>query len=152
MKVHKSDFKSTINSKLKISLIYITLTTVAIVSWLQLAQLSDDQNSLTTTLPLFTTDEVDPATWPIQIKEKEAVYSQRSIFPHDIFSKNNERGYPPVTAIISRIDNTDAGIIHAIKHLVKYPFIKEIYVYNRVKNRPIANVMPFFFFYCKTEG
>ncbi|CEP14138.1 hypothetical protein [Parasitella parasitica] len=80
---------------------------------------------------------MDPPTWLIQTLENEPALNQPSIFQATVFSKQNPQQYPPATAIINRVDNSDGGIIHAINHLTKYPFFKEIFIYNQVKSRPL---------------
>lgn len=127
-------------------IIYVALASLTLFTWSQLDSMkklqrhSDNEDSLlqqNTTEHLFTTTEMDPATWLIQVKENEPLLTQVSLFPPSVFSKDNDRGMPPVTAIINRIDHSDLGIIHSVQHLSKYPFIKEIFIYNQVLSRPL---------------
>ncbi|KAI8889055.1 hypothetical protein K501DRAFT_267267 [Backusella circina FSU 941] len=84
--------------------------------------------------------EVDPASWPTQLYENEINLQQQSIFPPFLFNQN-ENVYQPVTAIVSRVDENENGLLAVIKHLSKYPFIKEILIYNQL-NRPLVEKFP----------
>jgi hypothetical protein len=135
-------------------LIYVALVAVTIFTWTQLdsikkLQLLDSSDQVDPFLnntakgPFFTAIERDPATWSIQVKENEPLLSQVSIFPPALFEKDNDRSYPPVTAIINRIDDSDEGILHSVRHLSRYPFIKEIYIYNQMLERPLKAEVKF---------
>lgn len=124
---------------LKKLFIYATLFAIATLTWTQLDSITtlyDDRAQLPVDFTLQT--ERDPATWVIQVLENESSLSQPSIFPADTFSKFNSQRYPSVTAILNRVDDSDEGILHAVDHLFKYPFIKEILVYNQIKSRPLT--------------
>ncbi|KAI7902724.1 uncharacterized protein BX663DRAFT_510260 [Cokeromyces recurvatus] len=126
--------------------IYLIIVMVVIITWTQfdlIINLKKD-NSSNNTLFAETSfvkfsqqsSEVDPATWLIQTIENESVLKQPSIFPpYMVFSADS---YPPVTAIVNRIDDSDEGIIQSIQHLLKYPFFKEIFIYNQVKTRRLS--------------
>lgn len=137
---HQNDMsKRAIKPQFQHLLVYIIFAAVTLLTLTQLESLQQrgfyDDNEVRP--PYFSTAEVDPATWPIQVKEQEHVYLQNSIFPAVIFDPANAQNYPSVTAIINRVDDSDEGIMHAVRHLIKYPFIKEIYVYNQIKSRPL---------------
>jgi hypothetical protein len=123
---------------LKKLFIYAAVFTIGIITWTQLdsiTSLYDDPVQPPVTL---LQNERDPATWVIQVLENEPLLNQPSIFPATVFHKLNDQRYPPVTAILNRVDDSDEGILHAVSHLLKYPFIKEIYVYNQIKSRPLT--------------
>ncbi|KAK4514650.1 uncharacterized protein ATC70_002251 [Mucor velutinosus] len=130
-----------INSvQLKRNILYTAIVVVVIITWSQLESIknfANDKHPHPTLSIVFSQKEIDPPTWRIQTLENEPVLKQPSIFPATVFSKQNLRQYPPATAIINRVDNSDDGILHAIEHLFKYPFIKEILVYNQIKSKPL---------------
>lgn len=137
---HENDMtKRAIKPQFQRLLVYIIFAAVTLLTLTQLESLQQrgfhDDNEIRP--PYFSAAEVDPATWPIQVKEQEHVYLQNSIFPAVVFDPANAQSYPSVTAIINRVDDSDEGIMHAVRHLIKYPFIKEIYVYNQIKSRPL---------------
>jgi hypothetical protein len=130
-------------------LIYVTAIVLFVITWFQLSllrevepqavELVEDKNQL-----FFSdTTERDPSSWKIQTLENEPILSQSSIFPLSLFSKYNENAYPFVSAIVNRIDDSDEGILRAVDHLFKYPFIKEILVHNQVKSRPLQSHVRF---------
>lgn len=126
--------------QLKRIVLYTAIIIVVIITWSQLESIKNfayDKNPTTTPNIVFSQKETDPSTWQIQTLENEPVLKQPSIFPATVFSKQNPRQYPPATAIINRVDDSDEGVLHAIEHLFKYPFIKEILVYNQIKSRPL---------------
>lgn len=119
--------------------IYVTLVTVCVVLWTQLETIQlhyKDQHEVVEYLP-FTSSEIDPATWSIQVEEKETFFSQASIFPAIVFAEDNALGYATITAIINRVDDSHDGIVNVIHHLLKYPFVKEIIVYNQIRSKPL---------------
>lgn len=119
-------------------ILYTAIVVVVIITWSQLESIKNFANARQPTPSIvFSQKEIDPPTWLIQTLENEPILKQPSIFPATVFSKQNPRQYPPVTAIINRVDDSDDGILHAIEHLFKYPFIKEILVYNQIKSRPL---------------
>lgn len=129
------------NTRLKHFTLYIILVTVLVVAWIQFDNLKQLNNYEQPGSPQFSTSEIDPATWSIQIQENETIILQRSIFPTSAFSSSIVESHLPfVTAIITRVDDSHDGILHAIQHLLKYPFIKEIYIYNQVKSKPLVKV------------
>lgn len=149
--------KSHINkpsSRLNNVTLYIALVTVCIIIWTQVEtiQLHYKTQSNGTEYLSFTSSEMDPASWPIQVKEKETILSQYSIFPPIVFAKDNDHGYPSITAIINRVNDSHDGVINVVNHLLKYPFIKEIFVYNQIRSKPlIAEVRQNIFFFKKAK-
>lgn len=138
-----------INSiQLKKTIIYVAFITVIIITWSQLESIKKFAHKENHTPSIiFSQKEMDPPTWLIQTLESEPSLDQPSVFPSTVFSKQNLRQYPPATAIINRVDDSNEGIIHAVHHLFKYPFIKEIFVYNQIKSRPLkAEVNKLFMF------
>jgi hypothetical protein len=121
---------------LKKVFMYATLFTIAIMTWTQLDSITSLYDDPVQLEPTFSQNERDPSTWVIQVLENEPWLKQPSIYPAAIF--NNNQRYPPVTAILNRVDDSDEGILHAVDHLLKYPFIKEIHVYNQIKSRPLT--------------
>ncbi|KAL9559510.1 hypothetical protein PS6_000722 [Mucor atramentarius] len=119
-------------------MLYAAIVIAIIITWSQLESIkifADDKHP--TPSIVFSQKEMDPPTWLIQTLENEPILKQPSIFPAAVFSKQNLRQYPPVTAIVNRVDDSDDGILHVIEHLFKYPFIKEILVHNQIKSRPL---------------
>lgn len=79
----------------------------------------------------------DPPIWPKQITEEET--SRNSAYTPSMF-RSDQLGmnqYLPVTAILNRIDST-SGINHTVQHLLKYPYIKELYIYNQLPQSPLT--------------
>jgi hypothetical protein len=96
-------------------------------------------------------NEVDPASWPVQVYENDSILYQPSLFSPLVFMDDQNAHYKPVTAIINRVDKSPTGVEKVIQHLVKYPFIKEIFIYNANPKRPLHSkvkrvVFSFFFF------
>lgn len=124
--------------QLKRIILYAAVIIVVIITWSQLESIKNFANDKRLAPSIvFSQKETDPPTWRIQALENELVLKQPSIFPATVFSKQNPRQYPPATAILNRVDDSDDGVLHAIEHLFKYPFIKEILVYNQIKSRPL---------------
>lgn len=131
-------------AKLKQTLIFVTIIVIVLITWSQLSLLKEpeviqDNTTVNKEQLLFQTEvkERDPPSWFIQTLENEPLLKQPSIFPVPFFSKYNEKAYPFVSAVINRIDDTDEGIVHAVNHLMKYPFIKEILIHNQITSRPL---------------
>ncbi|KAG1084101.1 hypothetical protein G6F42_021933 [Rhizopus arrhizus] len=124
--------------QLKRAMLYAAIVIAVIITWSQLESIKffADHKHPTPSI-VFSQKEMDPPTWLIQTLENEPILKQPSIFPAAVFSRQNPRQYPPATAIVNRVDDSDDGILHAIEHLFKYPFIKEILVYNQIKSRPL---------------
>ncbi|KAI8051414.1 uncharacterized protein B0P05DRAFT_562657, partial [Gilbertella persicaria] len=116
---------------LKRIFIYIVFGLIILFTWFQLDSVkkSPDQKH-THSFNL----EVDPPTWHIQTLENEPALTQKSLFPLSAFSKQNQQRLPPITAIINRVEKRQQGIVHAVQHLAKYPFVKEILIYNSFKS------------------
>ncbi|KAI8884676.1 hypothetical protein K501DRAFT_247387 [Backusella circina FSU 941] len=121
-----------------IALVFLFLT------WIHLY--STARNTATPSSPPITPNsnkkynEVDPASWPIQIYENDSSLYQPSLFSPHLFTEVEEEEnahYKPVTAIIHRVDKSPTGVEKVIQHLIKYPFIKEIYIYNANPKRPL---------------
>lgn len=128
-----------VNTRFKLFTLYVGLVTILVVVWIQVdgfSHLNFNQPEDPNDPAYFPSSEMDPATWSIQIQENEPILSQRSIFPANSFSL--ETSLPLVTAVVSRVDDSHEGIMQAVRHLLKYPFIKEIYVYNQIKSKPLT--------------
>ncbi|KAI8327669.1 hypothetical protein EDC96DRAFT_531467 [Choanephora cucurbitarum] len=122
-------------SSLKQTLVFIILTTTIVFIWLQIDSIKrlSDQHK-----PIVIPYETDPVSWPIQRKENEPILRQASLFPEAAFSEGNSQSLPSVTAVINRVDRSRQGVIETINHLSKYPFIKEITIYNQLIERPLS--------------
>ncbi|KAG0747486.1 hypothetical protein G6F62_002648 [Rhizopus arrhizus] len=46
--------------------------------------------------------------------------------------------YKPVSAVLLRVTDDDDSIVNTVQHLLKYPFINEVYIHNFVPNRPLT--------------
>ncbi|KAI9249520.1 hypothetical protein BDA99DRAFT_445622 [Phascolomyces articulosus] len=46
--------------------------------------------------------------------------------------------YIPLTAVVDRVSKEEQAIYHSIQHILKYPFIKEIYINNKFSRRPLS--------------
>ncbi|KAI8095628.1 hypothetical protein BDF21DRAFT_406362 [Thamnidium elegans] len=135
----KSFHIKNVNTRLKLFTLYVGLVTILVVIWIQFddfTYLNFNQQENQNNPAYFTSSETDPATWSIQIQENESILSQRSIFPASSFSLGTS--LPLVTAVVNRVDDSHEGIMRAVRHLLKYPFIKEIYVYNQIKSKPLT--------------
>lgn len=123
------------NTRFKNLTIYFTLVTVCVVLWTQLDSLQLHYKTQPVVHVPFTSSEMDPATWSIQLEENELNLVQPSIFPNLVF--DSTLGYPSVTAVVNRVDDSHDGIRQVVLHLLKYPFIKEILVYNQIRSKPL---------------
>ncbi|ORY94692.1 hypothetical protein BCR43DRAFT_494443 [Syncephalastrum racemosum] len=79
----------------------------------------------------------DPPIWPKQITEEET--SRNSAYTPSMFRSEQLEinHYLPVTAILNRID-TASGINYTVQHLLKYPYFKELYIYNQLHEEPLT--------------
>lgn len=62
--------------------------------------------------------------WPNEISFRKSLYTTHS-------------APTPVSAIIRRVDTSDS-IFEIVHQLDKYPYIKEIYIYNEVQSMPLS--------------
>ncbi|KAI8089816.1 uncharacterized protein BX664DRAFT_333980 [Halteromyces radiatus] len=72
------------------------------------------------------------APWSIQLANlATSKYSRQSLYTPSMFTPDalNNNHFRPITAIILRT-HQDQGIHHIVDHLHKYPFFKEISIYN----------------------
>ncbi|CDH49819.1 hypothetical protein RO3G_02319 [Lichtheimia corymbifera JMRC:FSU:9682] len=74
-------------------------------------------------------DDLALPAWPVQVADtgvlaRQSLYT-RSMFTPDATSHNH---FIPVSAIITRLSTDPRAIHHIVRHLLKYPFIKEIIV------------------------
>ncbi|KAG1227378.1 hypothetical protein G6F68_008322 [Rhizopus microsporus] len=71
----------------------------------------------------------------ISLQDKDS-----SAYPSTFFTKDAlwENELKPVSAIVLRVTDDDQSIINTINHLLKYPYISEIYIHNLVPDRPIT--------------
>lgn len=85
-------------------------------------------------IDIETDTEVDAPSWPLQINnERKSIYTPSMFTPEQV----NQNHYLPITAVIQRVSDNEHGIQHVVKHLLKYPFIKEVYIYNHIPSRAI---------------
>ncbi|KAI8138447.1 hypothetical protein BJV82DRAFT_582816 [Fennellomyces sp. T-0311] len=79
--------------------------------------------------------EIDAPSWSAQhTTERQSLYTPSMFIPEAV----EENHYIPVTAVINRISQDEQAIYHTIKHILKYPFIKEIYINNQFRRRPLS--------------
>lgn len=78
----------------------------------------------------------DAPSWPLQIQNSDG---RKSIYTPSMFTPEqaSQNHYLPVTAVIQRVSDNEQGIQHVVNHLLKYPFVKEVYIYNHIPSRPI---------------
>ena len=74
-------------------------------------------------------DDMSLPAWPVQVADtgvlaRQSLYT-RSMFTPDATSQNH---FIPTSAIITRLSTDPRAIHHIVRHLLKYPFIKEIIV------------------------
>lgn len=74
-------------------------------------------------------DDMAMPAWPVQVADtgvlaRQSLYT-RSMFTPDATAHNH---FIPISAIITRLSTDPRAIHHIVKHLIKYPFIKEIIV------------------------
>ncbi|CAO0794547.1 unnamed protein product [Mucor circinelloides] len=79
---------------------------------------------------------INPLYWAPNLSERIG----KSAFPKSFFTTQalRENEFNPVSAVILRVTDDDQSIEYAVKNLVKYPFISDIYIHNLVKNRPLT--------------
>ncbi|KAI8341493.1 hypothetical protein BC941DRAFT_417041 [Chlamydoabsidia padenii] len=76
-------------------------------------------------------------TWTTQLNT--ALQHRQSLYTPSMFipSALQHNHFIPVTAVILRTE-PDQGINDIVKYLYKYPFIKELYIYNMVPSHPLS--------------
>ncbi|KAI9016473.1 hypothetical protein CLU79DRAFT_312832 [Phycomyces nitens] len=72
--------------------------------------------------------------WPLQLQD-ESIRDRSSSYS---LVEPLASSLVPVTAVIYRVSDEDEGIQQIVSHLSKYPFIKEILIFNQVESRPLA--------------
>lgn len=79
---------------------------------------------------------INPLYWAPTLSERIG----KSAFPKSFFTTQalRENEFNPVSAVILRVTDDDQSIEYAVKNLVKYPFISDIYIHNLVKKRPLT--------------
>ncbi|KAL0081137.1 hypothetical protein J3Q64DRAFT_1756751 [Phycomyces blakesleeanus] len=83
--------------------------------------------------------------WPLQL-EDEAIRDRSSAYKPTMFTAKSPSFasfaslvlFKPVTAVIYRVSDNDEGIQQVVKHLSKYPFFKEILIFNQIESRPLV--------------
>jgi hypothetical protein len=78
---------------------------------------------------------INPLFWAPSLSERVG----KSAYPRSFFTTKalRENEFNPVSAVILRVTDDDQSIEYAVKNLVKYPFISDIYIQNLVKSRPL---------------
>ncbi|KAI9312713.1 hypothetical protein BX666DRAFT_1985831 [Dichotomocladium elegans] len=73
--------------------------------------------------------EMDQPTWPLQVADP-AVIARQSLYTRSMFTPEarSQNKYLATTAVVTRLLIDPRGIYNVVKHLLKYPFIKEIIV------------------------
>lgn len=79
---------------------------------------------------------INPLFWAPSLSERVG----KSAYPRSFFTTKalRENEFNPVSAVILRVTDDDQSIEYAVKNLVKYPFISDIYIQNLVKSRPLT--------------
>lgn len=79
---------------------------------------------------------INPLAWAPSLSERVG----KSAYPKSYFTPQAllENEFNPVSAVVLRVTDDDESIIYAVKHLLKYNFISEIYIHNHVKTRPLT--------------
>lgn len=79
---------------------------------------------------------INPLFWAPTLSERVG----KSAYPRSFFTTKalRENEFNPVSAVILRVTDDDQSIEYAVKNLVKYPFISDIYIQNLVKSRPLT--------------
>jgi hypothetical protein len=79
---------------------------------------------------------INPLAWAPSLSERVG----KSAYPKSYFTPQAllENEFNPVSAVVLRVTDDDESIVYAVKHLLKYNFISEIYIHNHVKNRPLT--------------
>jgi hypothetical protein len=79
---------------------------------------------------------INPLAWAPSLSERIG----KSAYPKSFFTPQAllENEFNPVSAVVLRVTDDDESIIYAVKHLLKYNFISEIYIHNQIKSRPLT--------------
>ncbi|KAI8099257.1 uncharacterized protein BX664DRAFT_289265 [Halteromyces radiatus] len=73
-----------------------------------------------------------------QQQKEEDILQRQSVFDSTMFSSStNDDPLKPITAILLRKANDEQAIEHLILQLLRYPFFREIFIYNTITSRPI---------------
>lgn len=80
---------------------------------------------------------VNPLFWAPSISFQE---TDSSAYPTSYFTEESlwKNEFKPVSAVLLRVTDDDQGIVNTVQHLLKYPFINEIYIHNFVPTRPLT--------------
>ncbi|KAI9490103.1 hypothetical protein BDB00DRAFT_839641 [Zychaea mexicana] len=79
--------------------------------------------------------EIDAPSWTSQYEtERQSLYTPSMFIPEAL----EQNHYIPMAAVVDRVSKDEQAIYHIIKHLIKYPFIKEIYINNKLSRRPLS--------------
>ncbi|KAG2218321.1 hypothetical protein INT45_007716 [Circinella minor] len=84
--------------------------------------------------------EIDMPSWSLQL-QKEQEQNRHSLYTPSMFITENleQNHYIPITAIVDRVTKDEQAVYHSVQHLLKYPFIKEIYINNnKFSRRPLS--------------
>ncbi|KAI9301534.1 hypothetical protein BJ944DRAFT_271362 [Cunninghamella echinulata] len=92
-----------------------------------------------TTVDTSTYYHKEKASWPVQINDA-SINSLQSLYTPSMFIPDalKTNHFYPLTAVIVRT-NKDLGVYHIVQHLYKYPFIKEIIIYNLLPSQSIPS-------------
>lgn len=86
-----------------------------------------------------TSYRIDLPVWPTALDNDHE--QQRSAFTPDMFmtdalSRNSD--LKAVTAVIYRISQDPDNIVRVVHHLLRYPFIREIYIHNPMTRQKLT--------------
>ncbi|KAI9486931.1 MAG: hypothetical protein EXX96DRAFT_551196 [Benjaminiella poitrasii] len=83
----------------------------------------------------FDNYNINPLSWAPSLSDRIG----KSAFPKSYFTSKAllENELSLVSAVILRVTDDDESIVYTVKHMLKYPFISDIYIYNLVKGRPL---------------
>lgn len=98
---------------------------------------ADSQGSVLQREP--TSYRIDLPVWPTTLDNDHE--QQRSAFTPDMFmtdalSRNSD--LKAVTAVIYRISQDPDNIVRVVHHLLRYPFIREIYIHNPMTRQKLT--------------
>ena len=84
--------------------------------------------------------EIDAPSWSLQLQQEQEQDRHSLYTPSMFISENLEQNhYIPITAVIDRVTKDEQAVYHSVQHLLKYPFIKEIYINNnKFSRRPLS--------------
>ncbi|KAI8988626.1 hypothetical protein BDF20DRAFT_856838 [Mycotypha africana] len=123
----------------------VVVTIILCYSFIKSTSFTKRENENGTTLSLSTTVSgsavndylnINPLAWAPTLSDKigKSAFS-KSQFTTEALEQNELN---PVSAVILRVTDDDKSIIHTVNHLLKYPFISDISIFNQVKNRPLT--------------